>query len=81
MQVNSAQDYLTRHKNRIIAKQYAADPQPATRRYNYVYTALVANKATQYVRHIAPVQPRGQAIVTYTSQCCAAQGTLPGSLI
>ncbi len=48
MQVNSAQDYLTAQKRRIVAANFAPDPQPAQRRYNYVYVSLLANKATQY---------------------------------
>ena len=48
MQVNSAQDYLTAQKRRIVAANFAPDPQPAHRRYNYVYLSMLANKATQY---------------------------------
>lgn len=48
MQVNSAQDYLTAQKRRIVAATFAVDPPPAHRRYNYVYVSLLANKATQY---------------------------------
>lgn len=48
MQVNSAQDYLTAQKRRIVAANFARDPQPAHRRYNYVYISMLANKATQY---------------------------------
>jgi hypothetical protein len=48
MQVNSAQDYLTAQKRRIVAATFALDPPPAHRKYNYVYVSMLANKATQY---------------------------------
>jgi len=48
MQVNSAQDYLTAQKRRIIASTFAATPPPAQRKYNFTYLSVLANKATQY---------------------------------
>jgi hypothetical protein len=54
MQVNSAQDYLTAQKRRIVAATFAADPPPAHRKYNYVYLSLLGNKATQYNRVAYP---------------------------
>ena len=82
MQVNSAQDYLTNQKRRIIAATFTQDPPPAHRRYNYVVTAVLANKATVYNRFTAPatlapgsVAPGGK---TTTSTCCLAAG---GSLV
>lgn len=67
MQVNSAQDYLTQYKRRIIAKQFTSDPGPANRRNNTIYTSLVANGATQRVRFVVPLCPGG---ASYSSQCC-----------
>lgn len=48
MQVNSAQDYLTAQKRRVIATLSAVTPQPAHRRYNYVYLSTVANGESKY---------------------------------
>lgn len=83
MQVNSAQDYLTAQKRRIVAATFTQDPPPSHRRYNYVVTSVLANRATVYNRFIAPVgtAPSGKTI---TSTCCVvAQGAtpLPGSLV
>jgi hypothetical protein len=50
MQVNSAQDYLTAQKRRIVAASFTVDPPPAHRKYNYVYVSMLANKATQYTK-------------------------------
>lgn len=71
MQVNSAQDYLTNYKRRVIAKQFVSNPGPANRRNNTIYTSLVGNKATQRVRFVVPVYPYG---ASYSSQCCLATG-------
>jgi len=48
MQVNSAQDYLTAQKRRVIGTLSAVTPQPAHRRYNYVYLSTVANGESKY---------------------------------
>ena len=48
MQVNSAQDYLTAQKRRIVAASFANTPPAPQRKYNYVYLSILANKATQY---------------------------------
>ena len=48
MQVNSAQDYLTAQKRRIVAATFATTPPAPHRRYNYVYVSMLANKSTQY---------------------------------
>jgi hypothetical protein len=96
MQVNSAQDYLTAQKRRIASAQFTQDPAPAHRRYNYVITSVIANKATRYEKvpypqnlSLAPGSRPGLAYVTAglrptVSECCiAAQGAtpLPGSLV
>ena len=68
MQVNSAQDYLTSQKRRIVAANFAPDPQPAHRRYNYVYISKLANNATQY------------NIVSYPQTLSLASGSVPGGV-
>jgi hypothetical protein len=73
MQVNSAQDWLTRHKNRILARTFNVDPSPQSRQSNTVYTSLVANGATQRQRFVAPFQgAQGGASggASYSSECC-----------
>jgi hypothetical protein len=68
MQVNSAQDYLTAQKRRIVAATFAVDPPPAHRRYNYVYVSMLANKATRYNE------------VTYPQTLSLAAGSVPGGV-
>ena len=73
MQVNSAQDWLTRYKNRILARTFNADPSPQSRESNTLYTSLLSNGATQRQRFIAPFQgARGGASggASYLSECC-----------
>jgi hypothetical protein len=66
MQVNSAQDYLTAQKRRIVAASFTVDPPPAHRKYNYVYVSMLANKATQYTKVQYPqtlsLAPGGQTV-------------------
>lgn len=88
MQVNSAQDYLTAQKRRIVAATFTQDPPPAHRKYNYVVTSVLANRATVYNRFVAPASLAPGAVApggkTTTSTCCVvAQGAtpLPGSLV
>jgi hypothetical protein len=54
MQVNSAQDYLTAQKRRIVAATFTQDPPPLHRKYNYVVTSVIANKATRYDKVLYP---------------------------
>lgn len=68
MQVNSAQDYLTAHKRRIVAASFANTPPPAQRRYNYVYLSILANKETRYNR------------VAYPQTLSLAPGSVPGGV-
>jgi hypothetical protein len=68
MQVNSAQDYLTAQKRRIVAAQFAQDPPPAHRKYNYVYLSVLANKETQYNK------------VPYPQTLSLAAGSVPGGV-
>ena len=74
MQVNSAQDYLSYQKRRIISATFTQNPPPAHRRYNYVVAAVLGNKAAVYNRFVGPatlapgpVAPGGK---TTTSTCC-----------
>lgn len=80
MQVNSAQDYLSYQKRRIIAATFTQNPPPPHRRYNYVVTAVLGNKAAGYNRFVGPATlapgttPGGKTI---TSTCCVvAKGSL-----
>ena len=78
MQVNSAQDWLTKRKRRVISKSIAVAPPPQSQRTNALYTSIEANGATVRERFVAPFQgaaggPSGGA--TYSSECCVV--TLP----
>jgi len=66
MQVNSAQDYLTAQKRRIVAASFASTPPAPQRKYNYVYVSMLANKATQYDK------------VAYPQTLSLAVGSVPG---
>jgi len=66
MQVNSAQDYLTAQKRQIVAKTSVNSPQPAHRKYNYVYTSVLANAQSQFEK------------VAYPQTLSLAAGSRPG---
>jgi hypothetical protein len=66
MQVNSAQDYLTAQKRRIVAASFANTPPAPQRKYNYVYLSILANKATQYNK------------TPYPQTLSTAPGSVPG---
>ena len=76
MQVNSAQDWLTRRKRQIVAATYHTTPPPQSRKYNYVFTSAVANGATQRERFIIPPNPGISTVpgAAYTSFCCLSNG-------
>lgn len=79
MQVNSAQDYLTLAKRRVVARTYNTVPPPVSRRNNQVHLSAIANGATQYQRNVYPFQSaQGCAIggVTWSSQCCLSNGAV-----
>jgi hypothetical protein len=80
MQVNSAQDYTTSLKRRVIAATYIANPPPIKRRNNTVYTSLLANKAVELRRFALPIYPYSEQT---TSTCCVATAPsgLSGSLV
>lgn len=78
MQVNSAQDWLTRHKRQLIAKTYHSIPPPQSRRYNSVFLSAEANAATQRERFIVPAVSGWGSVpgtATYTNFCCLSNGT------
>ena len=77
MQVNSAQDWVTKQKRRVIAKSINTTPPPQSRKTNDVYLSAIANGATQRERFVAPFQgAMGGASggATYTSECCLSVG-------
>jgi hypothetical protein len=76
MQVNSAQDWLTRRKRQIVAATYHTTPPPQSRKYNYVFTSAEANSATQRERFIVPPNPGVSTVpsATYASFCCLSNG-------
>ena len=78
MQVNSAQDWLTKRKRRILAKSMNVAPPPQSQRTNALVASLEANGATTRERFVAPFQgAMGGASggATYSSECCVF--TLP----
>lgn len=74
MQVNSAQDYLTNQKRRIIAKSLSSSPPPQKQRSNGQYIEVIANKSERYTRFVGGVgiNTSGPATLgaTYSSSCC-----------
>jgi len=74
MQVNSAQDYLTNQKRKIIARSLAVAPPPQKRRTNTMYVGVLANEAQRYTRFVGGVgiNTVGPATLgtTYSSDCC-----------
>jgi hypothetical protein len=74
MQVNSAQDYLTNQKRKIIARSLAVAPPPQKRRTNTMYIGVIANEAQRYTRFVGGVgiNTLGPAVLgtTYSSDCC-----------
>lgn len=77
MQVNSAQDYLTKYKRRILARSMNTDPPAPSEKSYATYLSAVANGATQRERFVAPFQgARGGASggATYSSDCCLSNG-------
>lgn len=80
MQVNSAQDWLTKYKRRVLAKSTTLAPPPQSQRTNAFYAILEANGATQRERFVAPFQgANGGASggATFSSECCTVSLPLP----
>ena len=76
MQVNSAQDWLTQQKRRVVAKSYHTRPPPQSQKHNSVFLSAVANGATQRERFIVPPNPGLSTIpgASYSSLCCLSNG-------
>ena len=77
MQVNSAQDWLTRYKRQVIAKTYHTTPPPQHRRHNSVFLSAEANGATTRERFVIPAVSASGSVpggATYTSFCCLSNG-------
>jgi hypothetical protein len=68
-----AQEYTSQLKNRIVAK---SGPQPATRRYNYVPTSILANRANQVVKLVSNPEKSCSGGWTVASDCCVT-ATVP----
>jgi hypothetical protein len=76
MQVNSAQDWLTQQKRRVVAKSYHTTPPPQSQKHNSVFLSAVANGATQRERFIIPPNPGLSTVpgASYSSLCCLSNG-------
>jgi len=85
MQVNSAQDYLTRYKRRVIASTFYSTPPPQQGKTNGVVLSALVNSAQTRQRHQAPtvVSAWGGAPggATYFSSCanCTRGTGAPGT--
>lgn len=78
MQVNSAQDWLTKTKRRILARSINTDPPAASEKSYSTYLSAVANGATQRERFVAPFQGAwggASGGATYSSDCCLTNGS------
>jgi hypothetical protein len=79
MQVNSAQDYLTTQKRRIIAKSLVVSPNPQKRRNNGDVISTTANSSDIYNRFIIPTIAPGPGSIggaTFVSYCCSGPPVL-----
>ena len=80
MQVNSAQDWLTKQKRKVIAKSIAVAPPPQSQRTNTMYTSIEANGASQRERFVVPFQNAISLVTggaTYSSDCCVVASPFP----
>ena len=84
MQVNSAQDWLTRRKRQIIAKSFYTVPPPQQNKLPSTYLSVSGNNATTRERFIIPAVSAwgsvpGTAIFTNFCTGCATGGSsVPG---
>ena len=85
MQVNSAQDYLTNQKRKIIARSLSGAPPPQKRRTNTMYIGVLANEAQQYTRFVGGMGINAYYPTTlgktYTSDCCVPVNTATTSYL
>jgi len=80
MQLNSAQDYLTKYKRRVLAKSSTLAPPPQSQRTNELFKSIEANGATQRERFVAPFQGAwggASGGATYSSECCVVSNPFP----
>jgi hypothetical protein len=80
MQVNSAQDWLTKYKRRVITKSVPLAPPPQSQRTNTTFTSIEANQATLRERFVAPFQGAwggASGGATYSSECCTVSNPFP----
>jgi hypothetical protein len=80
MQVNSAQDWLTRRKRQIIAKSFYAVPPPQQNKLPSTYLSVIGNNATTRERFIIPTvnawgSVPGTAIFTNFCTGCSMGGS------
>ncbi len=84
MQVNSAQDYLTRHKRRVQSAIYYSTPPEQQNKTNSLWLSTVANNASVRFRKDNPVigawggRPAGPSYTNFCSNCSTASGA-PGT--
>jgi hypothetical protein len=83
MQVNSAQDWLTKYKRRVIASSIRVAPPPQSQRTNELIKSIEANGATQRERFVAPFQGAWGGRIggaTFSSECCVVANPFPVTL-
>jgi hypothetical protein len=72
MQVNSAQDYLTKRKRQIISATYYTTPPQQKDKLNSVFLSTLANNSTTRERFILPTVSAWGGVpgtATYTNNC------------
>ncbi len=73
MQVNSAQDFLTKYKRRVLAKSYNSTPPEQKDKTNALFLSVEANAATQRERFVTPAVSAWGGVpgtATFSSDCC-----------
>jgi hypothetical protein len=73
MQVNSAQDFLTKYKRRVLAKSYNSTPPEQKNKTNSLFLSVEANAATQRERFVSPAVSAWGGVpgtATFSSDCC-----------
>ena len=84
MQVNSAQDYLTRHKRRVVSALYYSTPPEQKDKTNSLWLSTVGNNASVRFRKDTPVigawggRPTGPTYMNFCSNCSTSAGA-PGT--
>lgn len=82
--MNSAQDYLTRHKRRLLTATYYSTPPEQRNKTNALWLSTVANSATIRYRRVNPVigawggVPSGPTYVNLCTGCVVPTGA-PGT--